>query len=302
MWPMRAKPMQRDEASQALRVPSRRYPVLKPEYDLRPRPSGAARRPRIQIICPLPPANKAPANRLCSATSGRSWALAQRRGSGRAPSPAPRDRPRADGATASSAEALRPSAGQGGRRAEQGVEGLGDDLAVPARPVSCQACRYTRASRALSVEHLLEVGDQPVPVGRIPGEASAQMVVDAAGGHGVERRGDHARASVSRPRGGAGELEQGRAGGTWGPAETAPLGVVCGLARKAMTDRPGSRRMAAPAEPATGSRCFSRATLAARPRPGAWPPARQVGPLGPPASADRYDPPECRQAVAVGGG
>ena len=38
----------------------------------------------------------------------------------------------------------------------------------------------------LVVEHLLEVGDQPLGVGRVAGEPAAEMVVDAAGGHGVE--------------------------------------------------------------------------------------------------------------------
>ena len=39
----------------------------------------------------------------------------------------------------------------------------------------------------LVVEHFLEVGNRPGGFGRVPGEAATQMVVDAAGGHGIER-------------------------------------------------------------------------------------------------------------------
>ena len=41
------------------------------------------------------------------------------------------------------------------------------------------------------VEHLLEVRDEPVVVGGVAGEAAAELVVHAAGGHRVERRRDH---------------------------------------------------------------------------------------------------------------
>ena len=42
----------------------------------------------------------------------------------------------------------------------------------------------------LVVEHLLEVGHQPLLVDRVAGEAAADVVVHAAAGHRVERRGD----------------------------------------------------------------------------------------------------------------
>jgi hypothetical protein len=45
--------------------------------------------------------------------------------------------------------------------------------------------------QGLVVEHLLEVGHQPGGVDRVAGEAAAQMVVDPARGHGVERRLHH---------------------------------------------------------------------------------------------------------------
>ena len=43
----------------------------------------------------------------------------------------------------------------------------------------------------LVVEHLLEVGHQPLAVGRVPGEPAAEVVMDASGGHGVEGGGGH---------------------------------------------------------------------------------------------------------------
>ena len=49
------------------------------------------------------------------------------------------------------------------------------------------------------VEHLLEVRHQPVGVGRVAVEAAAQLVVDAAGGHRVERPAGHRRAAASSP-------------------------------------------------------------------------------------------------------
>jgi hypothetical protein len=39
---------------------------------------------------------------------------------------------------------------------------------------------------SLVVEHLLEVGDEPVGVGRVTMEPAADLVVHSAGGHGVE--------------------------------------------------------------------------------------------------------------------
>ena len=51
--------------------------------------------------------------------------------------------------------------------------------------------RQEIAQVGVVVEHLLEVRDEPTRVGRVAGEATAQVVVDAARGHGVERGGDH---------------------------------------------------------------------------------------------------------------
>ena len=74
----------------------------------------------------------------------------------------------------------------------------------------------------LVVEHLLEVRHQPAPVGGVAGEAAAEVVVDAAGGHGVERE----RAAMPRPPrrrcggGGAAGCRSTWSGGTWAPARS----------------------------------------------------------------------------------
>ncbi len=76
------------------------------------------------------------------------------------------------------------------------------------------------------VEHLLEVGHEPVPVDRVAGEAAAELVVDAAGEHRVERRLDDRRllggATVVAAEG-AGQQQLQRGGGRelGGAAETA---------------------------------------------------------------------------------
>ncbi len=48
----------------------------------------------------------------------------------------------------------------------------------------------------LVVEHLLEVGDQPLVVGRVAGEPAPEVVVDPAGGHGVQRGQSHPLGTV----------------------------------------------------------------------------------------------------------
>jgi len=65
------------------------------------------------------------------------------------------------------------------------------------RCVSLAARRLERlnvdmAQQCLIVQHLLEVRHPPLPIGRVAVEAAAKVVVDASGGHGVQRRGDHA--------------------------------------------------------------------------------------------------------------
>ncbi len=44
------------------------------------------------------------------------------------------------------------------------------------------------------VQHLLEMGDQPLVVDRVPGESAAELVVDAAVGHFAQGPSQHRRA------------------------------------------------------------------------------------------------------------
>ena len=45
-----------------------------------------------------------------------------------------------------------------------------------------------RGELGIVVEHLLEVRDEPEPVGRVAVIAAGQVVADAAAGHAVERQ------------------------------------------------------------------------------------------------------------------
>ena len=53
-------------------------------------------------------------------------------------------------------------------------------------PLTCQPCRYARASKRVVVQHLLEVRDQPAGVHGVAREAAAHLVVHAAAGHGAQ--------------------------------------------------------------------------------------------------------------------
>ena len=75
--------------------------------------------------------------------------------------------------------------------AEQVAEGLGGDPPVALVPGHDPGARVQLGQLGVVVEHLLEVGHQPGRVGRVAGEAAAELVVDAPGGHAVERRGEH---------------------------------------------------------------------------------------------------------------
>ena len=69
-----------------------------------------------------------------------------------------------------------------------------------------------------------------MPIGRVAGEAAAEVVVDPAGGHGVEGQGDGPGHLVTSGagRGQQEHLQHGRLGELGGPPETAPFGVVGG--------------------------------------------------------------------------
>lgn len=53
-----------------------------------------------------------------------------------------------------------------------------------------------RGQERLVAEHLLEVRDDPVGVDRVPVEAPAELVVDPARGHGVERGRHHGQGGL----------------------------------------------------------------------------------------------------------
>ena len=80
----------------------------------------------------------------------------------------------------------------------------------------------------LVVEHLLEVGHQPFGVGRVAGEATPEVVVDAARGHGVQGGDGHVpgvgggRDPLRLGASGRGPGPPRPAGGTWGHRRIRP--------------------------------------------------------------------------------
>ena len=92
-------------------------------------------------------------------------------------------------------------------------DGLLDDAAVAVGAGDHPAVQVGADEERLVVEHLLEVGDEPVRVDRVAVEAAADLVVDAAGGHGVERAGDHLQ-------------HLGRGSGRWTVAATSSRNVI----------------------------------------------------------------------------
>ena len=91
--------------------------------------------------------------------------------------------------------------------------------------------------QSVVVEHLLEVGDQPVGVDRVAGEPAAQVVVHAAGSHGIQSGGEDPDRLGFRGPGHVPEegLEAHGLGELRGPAKSTPLVIVLG-------DQVGDRR------------------------------------------------------------
>ena len=113
------------------------------------------------------------------------------------------------------------------------LDGLRGDLAPPLVSQHPPPVEVDPGEECVVVEHLLEVGDQPPGVHRVAGEATAQVVVHASGGHGVERGGEYLdgpgpRGAVEVPGGHVSQerLEAHGLGELGRAPEPAPLVVV----------------------------------------------------------------------------
>ena len=122
-----------------------------------------------------------------------------------------------------------------------------------ASPVRPETLEVARDEQGVVVEHLLEVRHEPAGVGAVAGEAAAEVVVDAAARHGVERVGATSAGRARRRSVLAGasrsSSQDRRVGETWG-AEPKP--AVRGS--KAGRQGVGRRRAVAAPDPALGRR------------------------------------------------
>src|SRR5581483_9153624 len=107
-------------------------------------------------------------------------------------------------------------------------DGLGQDLDEARLSRELPGVEVGAPEHGLVVEHLLEVGYQPVGVDRIAGEPAAELVVYAARRHGVEGLGDHGQdlGSSALSRRPEQKLEARLLGELRGLSEPAPLRVV----------------------------------------------------------------------------
>ncbi len=65
-------------------------------------------------------------------------------------------------------------------------------LVAPARVLGeLESQEMDTGELGIVVEHLLEVRDEPEPIGRVAVIAAGQLVADAASGHSIEREQDH---------------------------------------------------------------------------------------------------------------
>ncbi len=116
--------------------------------------------------------------------------------------------------------------------AQDEVERLGDHAEIVVAPAVLPRVQVGPGQQGLVGQHLLEVRHQPVRVGGVSAEPSDQMVVDAAGRHGVERARGHGAGLLARgataPSDAQAEVDQGRPGELGRGPEAAPLGVEAG--------------------------------------------------------------------------
>ena len=180
--------------------------------------------------------------------------------------------------------------------AQHPVERLLADAPVALVAERLPAVQVGAGEQGVVVEHLLEVGDEPAGVDRVAGEAAAELVVDAAGHHRVERSlHDRGLVVLLTSRAGASSSSSAEAGGNLGAPPKPP--------------RSGRRlRAAAPTASSSSSRAGQRSRPARSRRPprvasGSPLPARgsrRVLPLE--AVDDRFHHhPEARHAAALVG-
>ncbi len=146
----------------------------------------------------------------------------------------------------------------GGEEAAVGVvevaqdvgDGLLDDASVALGPGHHPPVQVGAHEQGLVVEHLLEVGNEPVRVDRVAVEAATDLVVDAAGRHRVERSRGHLEHLGTRSTGG--DVEQERDGHRLRELGCAPEAAEAGVVLlvqagdRALEDR-GRQRAALPA-------------------------------------------------------
>ena len=111
--------------------------------------------------------------------------------------------------------------------AQDVLDRLLDDLAIAVDAEHGVRLAVDADQRRLVVQHLLEVGHQPLAVDRVAGEPAADVVVDAARRHRVERRGDDPAGVLRSARhvGAQHELEVEGRGELGGRPEPAPFRV-----------------------------------------------------------------------------
>jgi hypothetical protein len=107
--------------------------------------------------------------------------------------------------------------------AQQVVGGAAGDPAVPVGAGELPGVGVHAQELGVVVQHLLEVGHQPAPVGRVAVEAAAELVEDAAGGHPVHGQLGHAERPLEAAQVAAEEeLQRHRLGELRRLAEAAP--------------------------------------------------------------------------------
>src|SRR5271166_1173998 len=67
-----------------------------------------------------------------------------------------------------------------GHPSQDVIERFAGHLSVAGLPSQLHRLNVNRSEKGIVVKHLLEVGHQPALVGRVPREAAAEMIVDAA--------------------------------------------------------------------------------------------------------------------------